>query len=232
MKKLALFDFCETLVSFQTAGPYIDFIRNNVQSKQMLRLEKIRSVLKKTRVTAVFNKLFPLYNFDKRVKLLQLRGFNKSTLERFAEEYYKNFIIPHLIPELVDEIKKKQSQGFIVTIVSGGFSIYMDYFAKDHNINNVIASEISFDANEICTGKIKGNDCMFHYKIDKLITHFSSEKINASESVAYSDSITDLPLLAWAGEGVVVSNEQSQSWAKLNGLSEIVWKKHEPLISK
>ena len=43
-----------------------------------------------------------------------------------------------------------------------------------------------------------------------------------SKSIAYSDSISDLPLLQWADEGVVVSRHKSQAWAKTYGFTEIV----------
>jgi phosphoserine phosphatase len=43
-----------------------------------------------------------------------------------------------------------------------------------------------------------------------------------SNSIAYSDNSSDLPLLTWAKTGVVVSKNKSQNWAKENNLSEIV----------
>ncbi len=232
MKKLALFDFCETLVDFQTAGPYVDFIRLKTGSEKMQRLEKMRILLKKIRVTAVINKLFPWYSFDKRLKLFQLKGFSRSTLEKYAEIYYRSRIVPEMIPDLLNEMNKLKAGGYTITIISGGYSIYLDSFAKDHQIDHVIASEIAFNSKEICTGKLKGTDCMYHYKIDKLKDHFFPETIVAKESVFYSDSITDLPLLLWAGQAVVVSKEKKQSWAASHGLNEIVWKKENSIPAK
>jgi phosphoserine phosphatase len=78
MKKLALFDFCETLVSFQTAGRFVDFVRAKLGSRRMLKLEELRVKSKALRFTAVANKLLPHYNFDKRLHLYQLKGLSKK----------------------------------------------------------------------------------------------------------------------------------------------------------
>jgi HAD superfamily hydrolase (TIGR01490 family) len=225
MRKLALFDFCETLVSFQTAGEFVNYVRRKAGSPQMLRLEKIRILSKKLRFTAVANKLFPHYNFDKRLQLYQLKGFTKDALEILAGEYYLKFIEPNLIPELIGLVKEKLEEGYTVSIVSGGYSIYLNHFAREYGVTDIISSEIEFDAQQVCTGRLKGKDCMYHYKIQKLIQHYVAGEIDLTKSVAYSDSITDLPLLTWAGTGVVVSAEKSQSWAKVNGLTEIIFKK-------
>jgi HAD superfamily hydrolase (TIGR01490 family) len=225
MKRLALFDFCETLVSFQTAGQFVDFVRATSDSRKMHQLEKLRIWSKKLRLTAVVNKLRPHYNFDKRVHLYQFKGLSKQTLIMLAGKYYREFIVPNLIPELMEHVQNKIREGYTVTIISGGYSIYLDYFAREYGIKDVIASEIEFDKNDICTGRLKGTDCMYHYKIQKLSKYFVDTDVNLQESVAYSDSITDLPLLRWAGTGIVVSAEKSQSWASENGLREIVFKK-------
>jgi HAD superfamily hydrolase (TIGR01490 family) len=225
MKKLALFDFCETLVSFQTAGRFVDFVRAKLGSRRMLKLEELRVKSKALRFTAVANKLLPHYNFDKRLHLYQLKGLSKQKLDDLARQYYQEVIAPNLIPEMIDHLKEKLKEGFTVSIVSGGYSIYLNYFAEQYGISDVIASEIGFDKHGICTGRIKGSDCMYHYKIEKLSNHFVATLIDLKESIAYSDSITDLPLLRWTGKGVVVSSEKSQAWAKDNGLSEIVFEK-------
>ena len=232
MKKLALFDFCETLVTFQTAGRFVEYVRTMAGSRQMLRLEKMRLLSKKLRFTAVVNKLFPHFNFDKRLQLYQLKGFTKDALDVFAREYYLKFIEPNLIPELIDQVREKLKEGYTVSIVSGGYSIYLNYFAREYGITDIISSEIEFDVNQVCTGRLSGADCMYHYKIQKLNKHFIAGEIDLHESVAYSDSITDLPLLRWAGTGIVVSSGKSQTWAKEHGLAEIVFKKSSSLVLK
>jgi phosphoserine phosphatase len=52
---------------------------------------------------------------------------------------------------------------------------------------------------------------------------FADSDVNYNESIAYSDSTSDLPLLLLAGKGVVVSRGKSQPWIKQYGFKEIIW---------
>ncbi len=233
MKPLALFDFCETLVSFQTAGAYVDFVRNKSAAAKMQRLNRIRVQLKKWKIITLLNKIFPYANIEKKIELYQLKGFSKEMLEQYAAEYYQHKIAPCLIPELVAEMARRQNEGYELAIVSGGYSIYLHHFARACNIPHVIATEIAFDSNNISTGKIKGQDCMYQYKINRVEAYFSQAGFNKKTAVVYSDSITDMPLLKWAGSAVVVSKNETQPWAMQQHFPEIIWKtKQQPTAIK
>jgi phosphoserine phosphatase len=57
------------------------------------------------------------------------------------------------------------------------------------------------------------------YLLEKFI---NETNIIYSKSIVYSDSITDLPLLKWADEAVVISKSKSQLWANDFGFKEII----------
>ena len=59
-------------------------------------------------------------------------------------------------------------------------------------------------------------------KIDKIKEVVDLSKVDIEQSVAYSDSITDLPLLTLVKNGFVVSKKHSQNWARTNKLREII----------
>jgi phosphoserine phosphatase len=63
---------------------------------------------------------------------------------------------------------------------------------------------------------------LYAQKVVLLDQFLKDNVILFSKSIAYSDSISDLPLLQWADEGVVVSRHQPQAWAKTHGFTEIV----------
>ena len=219
--KIALFDFCDTLVDFQTGDAFIDFIRENTNKKRAFFLEKVRLFLIKMRFFAILSKFLPNNNWHKKLKLFQLIGISKNEIEHLSLLYYTEQIRPHLITKIIQELQQYKEKGYSIYIVSGGFSDYITHFCKEFEINKPIATNIKYK-DGICLGIIDGIDCMHTEKIDKIKNVIDLSNIDIEESVAYSDSITDLPLLTIVKRGIVVSKEHSQYWVTTNGLEEII----------
>ena len=221
INKIALFDFCDTLVDFQTGDAFIDFIRENTKKKKALIFEKFRVFLIKIRFFSILSKIFPSNNWHKKLKLFQLKGSAKSEIEHLSLLYYIERIKPRLIKRIIQELQQYKKEGYSIYIVSGGFSDYIIHFCKEFEINEPIATNIKYK-NGICLGIIDGIDCMHAAKIDKIKNVIDLSNINLEQSVAYSDSITDLPLLTIVKNGVVVSKKHSQNWVATNKLKEII----------
>lgn len=218
--KVALFDFCETLANFQTADEFVRYVRERTKNKMMFRKEKFRLFLRKCRVETLVTLFFRHLSFNKRLVLWQLKGFSESQIEKYAEEYYNKVVRPNLINETVEELKKLQTEGYEICIVSAGYEIYLKYFCKEFEIplKNIIAVKIKFESGK-CMGCFDGGDRLWD-KTDKLNERYDRDLV---ESIAYSDSKTDLPLLKWAKEGVVVCRKDKKSWAKEYNFKEILW---------
>ena len=219
MNKIALFDFCETLANFQTADPFIDYVRNYHPSKRMLFFNKLKLYHDRLRLFGAFEHIFfSKKSISKRIKLYQLKGFQKEELISLAEQYYKNVVKPNLINEMISELLRLKSE-YKIYLVSGGYDLYLKYFVEDFGLDGYFSSKIGFN-DGICTGRMEGDDCMYENKVKILENSFNKA---GCEIIAYSDSKTDMPLLAWADEGVVVSRNHGQKWAKDNNLKEIIW---------
>ena len=109
--KVALFDFCETLVNFQTADAFVEYVRANCKdNKHMHKWNNIRLFLIKTRIIPILSRLLPKISIHKRIVLYQLKGKTKIELSEYAQCFYKNMILPNLIHEVIDELKKLQLQ--------------------------------------------------------------------------------------------------------------------------
>lgn len=224
--KLAIFDFCETLVNFQTADAFVDFVRNHEGKTSMKLLEIISTSIIKTRVDLVINKVFPKKSFLKKFKLFQLRGIEYKKLNGLAELFYLERIKPNLIPRMMIELMTLKELGFEICIASGGYSIYLEHFARDFDIKFLIANDISFKNPEkgyTCTGKLIGNDCYNTEKAIRVKNFFRDQNVDFKASVSYSDSKSDLPILLLTGKGVVVSRNHTQNWKCENNLKEIIW---------
>ncbi len=218
-QNIVIFDFCETLVNFQTADAYVDFVRRKLNHPRMKFLEWILTFLIKTKIILILYKLFPYHSIEKRIKLYQLKGFSKTQLIEFAEQFYLQRIKPNTIDPVLHLMRNYQLNNDVIYIVSGGYSIYLDFFCNEFNIPHLFSTKIEFQ-NNICTGKIKGLDCLYHHKI-KLLVDKGIE--NGQGIVCYTDSITDLPLLDFCETGIVISKNFEQAWAKKYGFKQLIW---------
>ncbi len=220
MDKIVFFDFFETLVSFQTADKFVDFCRSKKKKISSIFLENIRLFFVFFSVFKILSRIQPENNFHKKFKLFQLKGITIIELEELAKLFYEENIKPNLIGKIINELEVKKSQNYKIVIVSGGYSIYLKYFCEDYNIDLLLATEIDFRS-EFCTGNIKGLDCLNENKITKINREIDINKY--IDSIAYSDSITDLPLFNFVKTGIVVSHKTSQHWPQNLGFKEVIW---------
>ena len=208
MNKVALFDFCETLANFQTADAYVDYVRNHTTKKSVGKWKKFHEILKKIYVIKILARLLPKSSINKRIYSLQLKGMTVNELDSYANEYYLNVIRPNLIKPVVELLQQLKDEGYRIVLVSGGYGIYLKYFADEFQIapENVIATNLKIK-NGVCTGTFVGKDCLFEEKVKRLNLIFRKSEIYAR---AYSDSKSDLPMLEWADEGIVVRRKDKR----------------------
>lgn len=222
-ERIALFDFCETLVSFQTADAFVAYVESVAENRWMRWVSFFHRLLRKSHILSLLFKMFPNGSVNKRLVALRLRGIPETEMYLHAQAYYEKMIRPALISAVVDQLHTLQSEGWRIVLVSGGYESYLVFFAREFNLlrEDVIATRLQF-RNGRCTGRFAGKDCMYNNKIEYLEHHFQKDK---TESIAFSDSKSDLPLLLWADRGVVVAKKTSDSthWGNEYGFSELLW---------
>jgi HAD superfamily hydrolase (TIGR01490 family) len=221
-KRVAVFDFCETLVDFQTANAFVDYVRRNTNYTSVKLLNFFYVLLVKSQAVKLLHIITRhKISIGKHIKLWQLCGIKQQTIEMLSVGFYEQCIKPHLIDETIGIMKQLQSDGYVLGLSSGGYDIYLRLFVKDFGLDFCQSSEIDFK-NGRCTGRMKDNDCMRNEKVLRLNKSFGKSLVS---SVAYSDSKSDLPLLLWAEHGVVVSRNTHQKWCEKYNLQEIIWHK-------
>jgi HAD superfamily phosphoserine phosphatase-like hydrolase len=181
----------------------------------------VTRVLSKLRVIAIVNKFFPEVNIAKRLKLFQIRGVESSRIEVLAKDFYEQELMTHLIAPLYELLQSHINQNDYIMLISGGYSPYLKVFLEQHHLKKHFATEIEMSDGKV-TGFFSGKDCLYAQKVVLLNQFLKDNAMLFANSIAYSDSISDLPLLQWADEGVVVSRHKSQAWAKTYGFTEII----------
>lgn len=220
--KLAVFDFCETLIQFQTADAFINFVYEKTRSKRMRRIEKEKNLFYKLGIPRLLNRFSGMWekkSLNKKWRLYELRGFGERELNELARRFYHERLQPAFIEPVLSQLQDKKKEGYVVGIVSGGFDLYIRHFAADYGVDFILASTIGFKQGK-CTGRLVGPDCMREQKVTEIQRLYP---VPPEESLSYSDSFSDLPILLWAAKGVVVSKERHQQWIDHYKLDEIIW---------
>lgn len=220
-KQLAIYDFCETLVDFQTGDEFVFFVGERTGHKRFKHREKIRKKKPFSFFFRVCDRFinFGKGNFNKLFILSELKGLKKSEIDRLALVYYTERIKPHLIKPVLDRLINDMKKGDVI-IVSASYFPFLTYFGKEYKIKTIITNEFEYK-NELFTGRLVAKDCWGKEKVKRLI-----EEVNSFEdyySVSYSDSSSDLPILEVADKQVVVSRNKPQSWAAKRGYEQIIW---------
>ena len=160
----------------------------------------------------VFNELF----------FQSYKGESQDRLRYFSEELFEEVLKPAIFdgtPELIAQ-SKKIGQRQVVLTGALDFTIerLMDYLGIDH----YKANHLEF-VNGYATGRILPPVMASATKAKWIREYAERENINLSESFAYSDSISDLPMLSIVGHPVAVNPDfrlrqtaLQHDWAILN----------------
>ena len=222
--RIAIFDFCETLVPYQSADAFVNYVIDGKKSLRICLVRLARRFVSIPFAHELFAKLFPVPTIEKRLLVYLLKGEKYTDLCERAEAFYKQKIVPSLIPEIKTILLSRLQSDWKVFIVSGGIDLYLNHLSDDFDIapHNIISTHLEFDSKGICRGKILGLDCMGKNKL--LNVEIMKDKQNYIE--VYSDSRSDLPLLMWADEAFVVRESSKKSWVKQYNydFKEIIWK--------
>lgn len=206
---VAIFDFCDTLVNFQTADEFVKY----TFSRYPNRLKR----------NVVFFPIKRKLIGNKSALLSLLRGLTEGEIDEAAMSFYDNIVQSNIFTSMEDIIHTYQESGYKIIIISGGYSVYINLYAKKHGIDKVIANDFAYKekaGQKIFRGKCTAKDCMNQEKVFRLEDYLKGTSIE--KSVAYSDSLSDLPILKWADKGVLVSKYKCRKSASENNLEQIV----------
>ncbi|WP_096985571.1 HAD family hydrolase [Escherichia coli] len=224
LKKIALFDLCETLVDFQTGDGFIYYvidrlgICNNIKIQTLNRVASSLSIFK---IEQIINKIRLGESLRKRILLYILKNIERDILNVMARDYVNEIILRRINPAIIKILNKHLKDGDEVIIISGGYDIYIQYLVKALEINGFVCTKIKFDNRGRCLGRISGKNCMGYNKV-LMLKGVLSLDVSEYHITTYSDSISDLPILKMSNVGVVVSKGQAREWVRQHKLFEIL----------
>jgi HAD superfamily hydrolase (TIGR01490 family) len=140
--------------------------------------------------------------------MLQLtKGWDRTQVERLVHDVMLEVIDPFVYQEALDLIAEHQSAGRRIYIVSSSPEEVVRPLARHFGVSGVIATRAQVGADNRYTGELEFYAYGEH-KAEAIRSLASRARVNLETSFAYSDSVTDVPMLEAVGHPVVVNPDR------------------------
>jgi HAD superfamily hydrolase (TIGR01490 family) len=131
-------------------------------------------------------------------------GESLDRLRYFSDELFETALKPAVFPGTFDLIKKSKQIGQRQIIITGALDFSVKPLMEYLGIDDYVANRLEF-VNGYATGRLLPPVMASATKAKWIREYAEREDINLSESFAYSDSISDLPMLSIVGHPVAAN---------------------------
>ena len=141
-------------------------------------------------------------DFDQALKqrVNLLKGLTVDQLKLLSENI-------HLTPGSEELISALHHMGYIVALISGGFSFFTNYLKEKLNLDYVFSNELAIE-NDVTTGEIKGDIINAERKGEIIKEIADLENISIDQIVAVGDGANDRFMLENAGLAIAFNPKE------------------------
>jgi HAD superfamily hydrolase (TIGR01490 family) len=133
-----------------------------------------------------------------------ITGVPAKAVDRMGPEVMAA-ILPRVFPQMLEEIYAHQDAGRPTFIVSAAGNGVVEQLAHVLGMDGGIGTRYEVDAEGNFTGRLDGPFVYGEGKVTAMREFAAQHEIELAESYAYSDSISDLPMLRAVGHPVTVN---------------------------
>jgi HAD superfamily hydrolase (TIGR01490 family) len=133
-----------------------------------------------------------------------IAGVPAVTIERMGPEVMAA-ILPRVYPQMLAEAHAHQDAGRACFIVSAAGNDVVESLARVLGMEGGIGTRYEVDAEGSFTGRLDGPFVYGPGKVEAMEAFAARHEIDLAESYAYSDSLSDLPMLRAVGNPVAVN---------------------------
>jgi HAD superfamily hydrolase (TIGR01490 family) len=142
----------------------------------------------------VFNDLF----------FKRYKGESEDRLRFFADQLFEEVLKPAIFPGAFELIEKSRRLGLRQVVVTGALDISVKPLMQHLGIKEYASNHLEF-VNGIATGRLLPPVLAAATKASWIRTFAEREGISLSDSYAYTDSMSDLPMLSVVGHPAAVN---------------------------
>lgn len=154
-------------------------------------------------------------------------GWTEDAVDSLFEWSANTYLADYYREDVVAELRQLKASGTHVVLVSSIFERFAEKIAARVGADKGIGSTLAFEGGK-ATGKIVGQSCAGAEKVALSQQYLASQQIHADlkeNGAAYSDSISDRPMLAAVKQATAVypdkqlkSEAEKHGWRILNGV--------------
>jgi HAD superfamily hydrolase (TIGR01490 family) len=135
-------------------------------------------------------------------------GRHRPELRALAREIADERIMPLVYPDLAELIEAHRSDGILTFVATAAPAELAEIVAQGLGMTGGLGTTAEVDDGERYSGRLVGSVLQGSAKAGAVEAHAVASGIDLASSVAYSDSINDLPLLELVGRAEVVNPDR------------------------
>ncbi len=204
-KIVAYFDFDGTITTRDTLLPFLIFV-----------VGKLRFLMITPRLIPILLKYLCKFIDNESAKQqtleLVLKNYSKNYLEVKARQFALTKLNNYVKPSVYAKIEWHREHSSKIIIVSANLAIYLRHWVNFHKLDDVIATEIEFDADNRCTGQLLTQNCYAKQKVLRIENYLVQTKQVFDYSFGYGNSRGDYEMLEYVNEPFYVVGELIKKW--------------------
>lgn len=219
--KVALFDFDGTLYPHETFETLRSHLRSHPKYKK-----NYKHFVRHFAPTYFGYKMKLVPKIKMQHKALEsyifaFKGYSKKEIDEFFTDVASS-MSGELRTSLLDRIKQLKEENYYVMLISGAFIPLLEALFKGVGFDYIVGSKVHYKG-ELLDYKTRFERVFAERKIEIITEHFKNKEVDWTNSLAYSDSITDIKMLELVGKPVAVSPDSAllsiakdKNWKILN----------------
>jgi phosphatidylglycerophosphatase C len=218
LRAIVVFDLDKTLTKRDTYLPFL----------AAFLAKHPRRIVRCFLIPLTVLRLAPSYQWRTSLKVAFLDAVlgqcERNELLRVTEAFVTRLVSDDgLIQDGLDQLEFHRQRGDVLVLASASLDLYVDELARRLGFDSVIATRARWHDDRVA-GTLEGPNLKGPEKYAAVLRHFPAQDLQ-SRGIAYSDHLSDLPLLGGVKEPFLVNPSKAASVAaKKLGINIVHWR--------